>query len=404
VDESNPRYEGWRVVAGSSLAVFFAAAPFNTFAVFLKPVSEEFSWSRETASSAFGVLALGAAVSAPVLGRLLDWLGARRIILTCLAVSGSVVASLGGLTPSLLHLYVVFAVLGVATIGTSPIAHSRVIFSWFERRRGRALGLMLAGASVGGLVLPPLMQALIRAWGWRVAWFTLGASALAIGVPAVVRFSRERASPALGGRAVQAAGASVRDALRSRVFWTLLVVVFASTIALNGTIVHLSALLTDRGLPASQAALAISVMNGASLAGRLVTGWLLDRYSAARVSVLLLTAAAFGAFLLSDAQSFAAGALAAMLIGFGTGGESDITPYLLSRFFGLRSMSTLYGLNWTAWGFAAITGPVLMGRAFDGTGSYDVVLVQFALVTLAAAALMLTVPPVRPRMESTATA
>jgi MFS family permease len=402
VDESNPRYEGWRVVAASGGAVFFASAPFHTFAVFLKPITEEFRWTREEASSAFGVLAMGAALAAPVLGRLLDRFGARRVILPSLAVSGAAVASLVALTPALWHLYVVFAVLGLATIGTSPVAHSRAVFSWFERRRGRALGCMLAGAALAGIILPPLIQWIVRTAGWRAAWLTMGSLTLAIGVTAAIRFIRER--PAPNGITAHGTGFTVGEALRTRVFWTLVTVVFGSTLALNAATVHISALLTDRGVSASQAAFAISVMNGASLAGRLLTGLLLDRFHAARVSIVLLAIAATGTLILSGAETFAVAAVAAVFIGFGAGGEMDVTPYLLSRFFGFRAMSTLYGLNWTAWGLGAMVGPILMGRAFDATGSYQTVLVELSIVTLAASALMFTVPYKQAGSASVATA
>jgi MFS family permease len=160
--------------------------------------------------------------------------------------------------------------------------------------------------------------------------------------------------------------------------------------------VHLPALLTDRGVPAHLGALAMSAMGGASLVGRLVTGWLVDRFFAARVSFVLLVLAALGTFVLAGSRSFAMGILAAALIGFGMGGESDGTPYLLSRYFGLRSLSTLYGFTWVATGFAGAIGPILIGRAFDATGSYEVLLVRLAIVTLAVAALMLAMPRYAP--------
>jgi MFS family permease len=180
--------------------------------------------------------------------------------------------------------------------------------------------------------------------------------------------------------------------MASRVFWILVIVLFCSSIAQNGAIAHLSALLTDRGVSPRGGALAISAMGAASLAGRLVTGWLLDRFFAARVSFALLTLAALGTFILSGAESLAAGALAAALVGFGMGGEADVTPYLISRYFGLRSFSVLYGLTWTFYAFAGALGPVLMGKAFDLTGSYEALLVRLSLVTLAVGALNLLLP------------
>jgi MFS family permease len=133
-------------------------------------------------------------------------------------------------------------------------------------------------------------------------------------------------------------------------------------------------------------------MGGASLLGRIGTGWLLDRFFAPRVSFILLFVAASGTFVLSGAHSLAAGATAAILIGLGMGGEADVTPYILSRYFGLRSFSMLYGFTWTAYAMAGALGPILMGRAFDATGSYEALLVRLAAVTVIVAALMLFMP------------
>jgi predicted MFS family arabinose efflux permease len=228
--------------------------------------------------------------------------------------------------------------------------------------------------------------------GWRAAWLVLGAATLLIGLPIVFGLVRERPAAAAFDTAALP-GTALGEAFRSRVLWTLIASVFCGTLALNAVIVHMSALLTDRGLTAAAAAIVMSAMGAASLAGRLFTGWLLDRYPAVRVSVALLLIAAFGTYLLSGAASFTLGVVAAACIGFGSGGEVDVTPYLLSRYFGMRALSTLYGLNWTVWGLAGVVGPTLMGRAFDATGSYERTLIALGSLTLAAAALTLSLPP-----------
>ena len=379
------------MAAASGFGVLLSALFFYTFAVLLKPLSEEFSWSREAVSSAYGTMAAAVAVSAPLWGHLLDRLGVRRIVVPCLALAGCAFASLAALTPNLWHLYAVYAVLGLATSGSSAVAYSRAIVGWFDRRRGLALALMMAIGAVGAMVHPPAAQALVRLLGWRAACLALGVLVLAAGLPVAIRFVRERAS-APAGRAASAAGASVREALGSRAFWIVVVAVFGSMMATNGAIVHLPALLTDRGVPVGRAALALSALGAASLAGRLLTGWLLDRFPAPRVAFSLLALAALGTFLLAGAHSFPMGLLAAALLGFGIGGETDVAPYLLSRYFGLRSISTLYGFTWTALGLAGAVGPVLLGWAFDATGSYESTFVQLSLVTLGAGALMLALP------------
>ena len=227
-----------------------------------------------------------AAASAPWLGGVLDRLGVRKVVVSCLAVSGCAVASLAALTPALGHLRIVFGVLGLVMMGASPIAYSRAIFGWFDRSRGRALGVMLAGASLSGIVLPPVAQGLIDLWGWRLAWLVLGCATLAIALPSAVRFIRERQSPNVAGD-IQPPEVPVAAAFRSRVFWTLVVVVFGGTVATNGALVHLVALLADRGVPASQAATSVSAMAAAGLIGRVVTGWLLEGLANATGAVVV---------------------------------------------------------------------------------------------------------------------
>ena len=396
-DEDSLHYEGWRVAGASSVGVFvsFASLLVYTFGVFLKPLADEFAWSREAVSAAFAVAAMTVAVASPPLGYLFDRVNPRRIIVPCMVVFGLAFASLALLRPPIWHLYATFFVFGIVANGTAQMAYTRAVSSWFVRRRGMALAVVMSGGAVGAMVLPPIATALIERYGWRHACLLLGGMVLVVGVPAVSRGVRQHPSASRGGGPAAdtgADGATVGDALQSRAFWILVVVLFASSIAQNGAITHMAALLTDRGVPATGAAIAVSAMGSASLAGRVVTGWLLDRCFAPRVSFVLLAIAGAGAFLLSSAHSLAAGATASILIGFGMGAEADVTPYLLSRYFGLRSFAMLYGLTWTAYAMAGAIGPVLMGRAYDATGSYAALLMTLAVATVAAATLMLAMP------------
>jgi MFS family permease len=151
-------------------------------------------------------------------------------------------------------------------------------------------------------------------------------------------------------------------------------------------------LLTDRGLTAGNAALCASILGGSSLLGRIAVGWLLDRFFGPRVALVINLVTALGIFLLARATGFSAGCLAAALIGVGAGGEAAITPYLLTRYFGLRAFSTLYGLSWTFYAAAGAIGPVILGRAFDATGSYASLLTLLATALGLAAATNLLLP------------
>jgi predicted MFS family arabinose efflux permease len=384
------------VAIAASVGVFvsFASLLVYTFGVFLKPFTEEFGWSREAVSASFGIAAMTVAVCSPPLGYLLDRVNPKRIILPCLIVFGCAFASLSLLTPRLWQLYATFFVLGVVGNGTAQMAYTRAVSSWFLARRGMALAVMMSGGAVGAMILPPIAAVLIQHVGWRAACALLGAMVLAVGVPVVARFIRERPRELHREPGTHAAdkGARFKDAVTSRPFWIVVTVLFFGSLAQNGALTHMAALLTDRGVSAAGASLALGAMGGAGLLGRLVTGWLLDRFFAPRVSMCLLGIAATGVLWLASASSAFAGVGAATLIGLGMGAEADVTPYLLSQYFGLRSFSTLYGLTWTAYAVAGAIGPVLMGRAYDLTGSYQTLLEILAGGTIVVASLMLAMP------------
>jgi len=385
-------YSGWLVVAAAFFGVMvsFGSLLVFTFSIFVKPLSSEFGWGRESVSSAFGVAAITVAVSSPVLGRLLDRYGPRPVVLPCTVIFGLAFASLSLLTPNLWHLYLTFFVIGVVGNGTTQMGYSRAVSSWFTDRRGLALALVVAGSGAGSIVFPAIAQWLISEHGWRTAYQVLGGLVLLVGLPLSALFLRERPSP--DGMPPVAEGSTVREGLQSRAFWLLVVTLVLTSVAVNGAIAHLSPLLTDRGLSAQNAALVASVLGAASLTGRLVTGLLLDRYFGPRVSFVLLIAVAFGIFLLSSARTPGLALVAAALIGIGMGGEADVTPYLLTRYFGLRTFSTLYGFTWTAYAIAGAVGPIVMGRFFDATQSYASLLMLLALLTLVSAVVTLLLP------------
>ncbi len=386
--ENTLRYPGWRVAIAASGAVFFSFASLfvYSFGVFLKPISAQFHWSREAVSLAFGFAAMCIAAASPLLGALLDRRPPRRIILPCFAVFGVGFASLSLLTPHLWHLYAVFIVLGLVGNGTAQLAYSGALATWFETRRGLAFAILLSGSALGATVWPLVSQILITSTSWRTAFAVMGCSILLFALPLASQVKPH-------GRVLRrATSRSAVDGLLSRSFWIIIGILFASSLGQNGAITHLAALLTDRGVSSGLAATAVSLLGAATLVGRFATGWLLDRYFAPYVSVCLLSLAAVGIYILSGTHSALGGCTAAALIGLGMGGEGDITPYLLSRYFDLQSFSTLYGFTWTAYAIAGAIGPVIMGRAFDLTGSYEKLLLALSLLSLITALLSLLLP------------
>jgi MFS family permease len=387
-------YYGWRVVLAACFGVMagFGSLFVYTFAVFVKPLSVQFGWSREAISLGFGLAAITLGVISPLLGRWIDRFGPRRIILPCMTVYCCAILSLALLRSHLWQFYLTCIVLGVVGNGAAHLAYSRSISTWFQRRLGTALAFVMVGAGLGAMILPVVAQAMITRAGWRAAYLSLGSLALLLGLPLSWRYIVDRGAVHRETTPVAHSGLTWQQGLRSFAFWIIVAILFVSSISMNGAITHLSALLTDRGITPGDAALCASLLGGSSVLGRIGVGWLLDRFFGARVALAVNLATAAGIFLLAHAGSFSAGCLAAALIGIGAGGEAAITPYLLTRYFGLRAFSTLYGLTWTFYAAAGAIGPVILGRAFDLTGSYTSLLVVLAAALALAAVMNLFLP------------
>jgi MFS family permease len=387
-------YYGWRVVLAACLGVMagFGSLFVYTFAVFVKPLSAEFGWKREAISLGFGLAAVTLGLISPLLGRWIDRFEPRRIILPCMTVYCCAILSLAFLHSHLWQFYLTCIVLGAVGNGAAHLAYSRSISTWFQQRLGTALAFVMVGAGLGAMILPVVAQAIITRSGWRAAYLSLGCLALLLGLPLSWRYVRERGLARHESAPVSHSGMTWQQGLRSPAFWIIVAVLFVSSISMNGAITHLSALLTDRGVTPRDAALCASLLGGSSLVGRIGVGWLLDRLFGARVALAVNLITATGIFLLARANSFPAGCVAAALIGVGAGGEAAITPYLLTRYFGLRAFSTLYGLTWTFYAAAGAIGPVILGRAFDLTGSYSSLLTTLAVALSFAAGMNLLLP------------
>ncbi len=389
---------GWVIVltAVSGIIVSFGSLVIFTFGVFMKPLGREFGWSRGEISLAFTFAALTVALFSPFIGRVVDRIGARRVILPCVTVYGVSFCCLA-LLRTLPELYAIFIVLGMVGNGTTQLCYARVISAWFDRRRGIALATMMAGVGAGAIGIPPLATWLISAFSWREAYLMLGCSIFVLGIVPAALFLRENPPGAAPlNTAVDRAslpGMRGSEAARTSVFWLLLSGFFLFSVSVNGAIAHLIPMLTDRGIADQKAALAASILGVLTLLGRLLTGALLDRFFGARVAGIFFGIAALGVAIVSGAHNLLMAYTGAALIGLGMGAEADVMPYLISRYFGLRSFSEIFGYAFTAYAVAGALGPLLMGWSFDVLHSYTITTLALAAAMLVGAVVLAMLPP-----------
>jgi cyanate permease len=244
--------------------------------------------------------------------------------------------------------------------------------------------------------------------GWRHAYAALGLLAMAITLPVVGMFLKESpqemglwpdgaTGPQAGSatRQGQEPGLSGREAWHTGTFWLLVGAVFLLSVSFHGQLIHLVPLLTDRGVSAQSAALAVSVGAVGSLVGRLGTGYLLDHFFAPTVAIWFFCAAACGSFLLWSGAVGGWVVIAVVLMGLAQGAEFDLMAFTVSRYFGLRAFGEIYSYTVAAFTLGGVLGPLLMGVGFDAIGSYNLVLGGFVVSALTAAGLMSRLGPYR---------
>ena len=394
--EQSLLYPGWRVVVICQIGVLTGIATifFTIFTLFVKPWQLEFGWSREQIAQAFSTAAITVAICSPFMGGLLDRFEPRKVIAAMMVAFGASYASLAWLTPSTGRLYCTAVLLGLTGTGTYQLGYARIVASWFQQRLGAALSVVVAGSGLGSLFFPPMVQHCITAYGWRNTALLLAALPLFVGAPLTFFFASSPRTPSASRETKQdaASGLDWRRALASRSFWLLALGVCAMSLAENGITVHLAPMLSDRGLRAANAALIVSFLGGSSVAGRLLLGWVLDYLEGSYLATGSLLLAGIGLFLLGHAHSFHAAIFAAVLAGLGMGCEFDLMPYMLKRYFGIGSFSTMYGFMYTAYAAAGAIAPLVMGRIYDLTGSYTVIVSIFSASTAFAGLCMLALP------------
>jgi MFS family permease len=407
-------FYGWWIVVVVGIGLYLGYVPIIgfTFSVFFDPIRKAFNWSRADISLAFSVSLLSLSVMLPLVGRLVDRIGARRVILPSIVLFGLSLMSFYFLTAHLAHYYAIYFIAGIVGAGVGPVAYLEVLSHWFDKRRGLAIGLAMIGTGLSQFLLPTLGSWLIRSQGWRLAYVIIGLFVIVVAFPVIALFLKEKPQEigllpdgaeevsVPGDRsAFVKAGLSHREAFRTTEFWVLSIGMFLVSVSLTGCLVHLVPMFIDRGLEPRAAAFAASVMGGANLLGRVVCGYLLDRMLVGRVATILFGASTIGILLLWVGGAGANVYLSALLIGLGMGAEGQVMAFAVSRYFGLKAFGEIYGYVLGIFTVGAMIGPVLMGLEYDHRGSYNLALAAFVAVT-AAGTLLMTRLGRYPRWES----
>ncbi len=367
----------------------------NIFAagVFIGPVTMELGIGRGIMSSAIGLSSIMTALTVPLLGRYMDRAGVRPPLLISIVAFALATALLSQLQPALL--FPLFAISGICGAAQTATPYSKVVVGWFDRERGLALGIMLVGVGLGGVLAPQLAGFLVREFGWRMGYAGLGVAILLVAFVPTAIFIRER-ERIEDGRKLELPGLMLREAMwGSHLFWFLIAAFFLASVGVNGIIIHVVPMLTDRGMPPAAAVAILSTSGIAGILSRILCGYLMDKFHAPYVGIAFFLLPIIGIALFASGWESPAPLIGMIGIGAGLGAEIDLMSFLIGRYFGLRAFGALHGMIFSAFLFGQAGGASVLGWSQQLLGSYFPGLMVLEIFFVIACLLLASLGPYR---------
>lgn len=412
-------YYGWVIVGVVFLSSLASGAQINpTIGVFLRPITDEFEWTRSTVSLAGAVGTVIGGGLALIVGPAIDRFGARWILFVSFMMSGVAIYSWGHVS----HLWqfaLALIVSRVALQGVINLTNQTVVSKWFIRKRGRATAMANLGQRIGGGAIPSATQTAIPMVGWRTAAMGVGALVMALTLIPIAIFMRRQpqdmgllpdgARPEEGGGQQGQGGGgrrgqstevnyTLRQALRTRPFWIILGAFCLTNFVNTGVNFNLAPHLLDSGLSEVQSAVVMLAWAMVSVPASLSAGFLADRMSVRILMVVFSAGLGAGIYLFLMIDSFAVGMFFAVLHGAAFAGSFLMLQLLLANTFGAASLGTLRGFI-VPWQMVAnALGPLAATLVFDTTGSYGPILRTYiVLQVVLVLVLLFALRGVRPR-------
>jgi predicted MFS family arabinose efflux permease len=345
----------WTLVLASSIGFSFFSVMLGTTGLFMQPVSEEFGWSRTLFASGVSIATFTTAILSPFLGIIVDKWGARRLALPGVVLTMMSMTAFGFINGTAWQWVALWLFFGAASACIKSTVWTVAVLGVFDKSRGLALALVMSGTALAQVIVPPLGNWLIADFGWRSAYVWLG---LAWGLPTllltmfffydlhdVAARKRTKEKSAAQAEAVNLPGLTVPQAARDWALWRVGISSFVVMVLTQGLLAHLIPILTDAGVSRTNAALLTSLSGIAGIAGKLITGMLLDRFRPNWIGGLTLGGAAIVFLLLMDGLNSPAAIVFALIVnGYAFGTKTQITGFLTASYGGMKSFGVVYGV------------------------------------------------------------
>ena len=391
VDYSELRRD-WPLLPACLVGIMLCSLHGYSLGVMIPALETEFGWPRAQISGGMMIVAMIALFGAPLAGIAVDRFGSRRIALSGILVFCSALALLSTATSDVRSWWLLWVLLAIGNMMILPTVWAKAINGRFDQNRGIALALALCGTGVASAFAPSLTQWLVANHGWRTAYVVLAALGAGITFPIAwfLFHPRDSRAASIARAAPALTGYTVREGLRRPTFYKLAFAIWLFSVSICALTTNAYPVLLAQGLMPQVAAATAGLMGIGSIGGRLLGGFLLDRFDAGKVGAASVCFPCLTvALLLAFPGSALAAGTACLILGLAIGTEVDCCAYLAGRHLGLKSFGTLFGTMNGLMLFGNGIAPVLANHIYDLTKSYDIVLWAQIPACLATAALFL---------------
>lgn len=374
--------EGWKTLVAATVGTMCGIFTLTNYSqgFFVGPVTAEFGWTPPQFFLSYTVLMCLGLFTGPLVGSFAEKAGLRIVGVVGLIGHSFSYVLLSFNTGSLTLWYLSWALLAILGAGSLPIVWTGVLNNWFQKHRGKAIGITMAGTGLGAFLLPPLVEFLISNYGWRTAYRGIGIGALLISLPVVFALFKEKPEVAVGSdqeavKSIAVWGVTRKEAMRTARFWILGTVLFVTVIVIAGLLSNFARIMTEQGFERGSIAQIAAVMGLTVIAGRLLVGALVDRYWAPGVAACFFVLPTLALLLLINTEvTFATGILIGIMIGLAAGAELDLLAYLTSKFFGPAHYPAIFGAIIAFFTVGAGIAPPLFGAVAQAYQGYSVML------------------------------
>ncbi len=386
-------YQGWRTSLGSIVGLVLGPSVVLSlcYGVFAPYLRDAFGWTIADVGWGVSITEIMVTVVSLISGVMLDRFGARRLILISIPLFGLGFAALSRLDGSLSQFYAALVVLPLIATGVWPGAWIKATSSWFDRRLGLAVAVTTLGIGFGAVIMPVVINQVAEVYGWRSAYLYVGLGSIVVGFPLAYALVRDAPRRTLHS-ANAASPFKTGDYARSRPLWTLALAFAGLGVFTSAGLVNLIGVLEANGMARQQAVEGLSALGGATMAGRLLSGWLLDRFRINFVIPIIAAAAAAAIFALSLGLAGAAAYACAVSMGLLVGAEIDVLGFSVKRFFGSAHYGTIFGFLFAVFHIGGAIGAYVMGIGSRFGGGYAPGLTVASLATFGAAILFASLP------------